>query len=58
MKKYITALRKEHPKATEILQNEHGDYDVHYRDEFQEEVHTYSPYKGKLLYVGVLSWEV
>lgn len=58
MKKYIAALRKEHPKATEIAQNEHGDYEVRYRDDIWEEVHTYSICKNKLLPVGILSMEV
>ena len=58
MKKIIAALRKEHPRATEIAKNEFGDYDVRYCDEFLEETHTYALYKGKLLYVGVVSCEV
>lgn len=56
--KIVAALKKANPKATSVVKNEFGDYDVSYFDEFVEETHTYTLYKGKLLFVGTISCEV
>lgn len=57
MSKVQKELQKMHPTA-KIEKNEHGDWEVTYDWEFTVEQHTYTVYKGKLLLVATLEWEV